>query len=67
MPRTPLRPKPGDTLLTDDEARSRLGLSLTQVRRLRRAGDLTSVRIGRAVRVTASSVDAFIARSAVTR
>lgn len=66
MPK-PLRPRPGDFLLSDEEARTRLGLSLTQVRRLRRAGDLTVVRIGRAVRVTASSVDAFIERSAVKR
>lgn len=66
MPK-PLRPRPGDFLLSDEEARARLGLSLTQVRRLRRAGDLTVVRIGRAVRVTASSVDAFIERSAVKR
>lgn len=56
------RPAKGETLLDDRDVCERLGVSIATVRRLRYRGELTSVRIGAAVRVTASSVDALIAR-----
>ncbi|NCT90125.1 helix-turn-helix domain-containing protein [Cellulomonas sp. APG4] len=61
------RPVEGDVLLDDRAVCQRLGVSIATARRLRYRGELTSVRIGGAVRVTASSLDALIARGTVQR
>ena len=49
-------------LLTIDEAADRLSLGRSKTRELLQAGQLSQVRVGRAVRILASSLDAYVHR-----
>jgi excisionase family DNA binding protein len=52
-------------LLTRQQAAERLSLSIVSVDRLRRAKELETVRMGRAVRIPSVSVAAFLLRKGV--
>lgn len=54
---------PGDRLLTDAEFAEHGRVSKTTAKRLRYSGEIPTVRIGRAVRVWQSDVDAYLARN----
>ena len=60
----------GDTvqaplLLTRDEVAERLKLSLVTIDRLRRRRELEVIKLGRAVRITADSVTAYLLKKGV--
>lgn len=52
-------------LLTREQAAERLSLSVVSVDRLRRQGDLITIKFGRAVRVTLASVITLLLRKGV--
>lgn len=49
-------------LLAIDTVCERTELGATKVRELIRDGELEAVRVGKAIRITAESLDAFVAR-----
>jgi excisionase family DNA binding protein len=54
-------------LISTPAAAARLGVGAGAVRALAAAGELTSYRIGRLVKIDAASVEAYLARQRVTR
>lgn len=58
MPQSP--PTPEDELLTDQAAARRLGVSVATVRRMRRDGELSFVRVRHSVRIPMSDVLAYL-------
>jgi excisionase family DNA binding protein len=52
-------------LLTRQQAAERLSLSVISVDRLRKANELETVRMGRAVRIPSESVTAFLRKKGV--
>lgn len=60
--RPPRRTPPPRLLLDDREVASMLAISPAMVGKLRRLGELPEIRIGRAVRVPAEAVTAYLDR-----
>ncbi|MDP9473870.1 MAG: helix-turn-helix domain-containing protein [Chloroflexota bacterium] len=50
----------GTPLLTDQQAAERAACSVSTIRRLRRAGVLPTTRLGAAVRIPESALDAYL-------
>jgi len=69
MPRknVPLSAPVGDVLLNDQATAERLGVSVSTVRRLRRDGELLSVKVRGSVRVPSSAVDRYLSDHVVSR
>lgn len=59
-PTRPTRPKPAPQFYSDSEAAAILAVSPSMIRKLRRLGKLEHVYIGRAVRISAAALQAFI-------
>lgn len=58
-------PQADDVLLSDQAAADRLGVSLATIRRMRRDGDLSFVRVRNSVRTPMSELTRYIASRTV--